>query len=92
MSNIAELPTTPTHPTDWQEHAACRFEDINLFFPLEGDDGQDVALRYSLAKGICAFCPVRQPCLDYALTLDERFGVWGGLTPHQRAQLTPLTG
>lgn len=87
MSDIINLPIAPAQPTDWQEHAACRLEDTNLFFSVEGDEPKDSALRYSLAKRICAICPVRQPCLSFALALDERHGIWGGLTPHQRAQL-----
>jgi WhiB family redox-sensing transcriptional regulator len=87
MLGLVDLPVAPSHSTDWQEHAACRFEDTGLFFPMEGDEPSHIELRYSLAKRICALCPVRQPCLDFALALDERFGIWGGLTPHQRAKL-----
>jgi WhiB family redox-sensing transcriptional regulator len=39
------------------------------------------------AKRICAYCPVRQACLDYALNAGEPHGIWGGLTPGERTEL-----
>lgn len=38
-------------------------------------------------KRVCDGCPVRVECLDYALTANEREGVWGGLTPRERAKV-----
>ncbi len=32
------------------------------------------------AKAICSRCVVREECLDYALTGNERYGIWGGMT------------
>jgi hypothetical protein len=43
--------------------------------------------RFSTAVEICGRCPMRARCLDQALCSDERLGVWGGLTPDQRAAL-----
>ena len=39
------------------------------------------------AKAICAQCPVRQACLEYALTNRERDGVWGGATERERRRI-----
>ena len=39
---------------------------------------------------ICANCTVRQDCLEMVIVLedtDDRWGVFGGLTPPQRAKL-----
>jgi WhiB family redox-sensing transcriptional regulator len=36
---------------------------------------------------ICRGCPVRAECLASALERDERYGLWGGLTPNERAAL-----
>ena len=36
------------------------------------------------AVELCAGCPVRQECLDYALAVDEQFGIWGGVAFDQR--------
>ena len=41
------------------------------------------------AKALCATCPVRVECLEYADDNDEREGIWGGLTPTERGK-TPL--
>ena len=39
------------------------------------------------AVEVCHRCPVRSRCLDQALEAGETLGVWGGLTPAQRAAL-----
>jgi len=39
------------------------------------------------AVRVCQRCPVQESCLDYALTHDIDFGVWGGLTERQRRTL-----
>ena len=35
----------------------------------------------------CAHCPVAAQCLDYALTHNLRFGIWGGTSGHERKRL-----
>ena len=42
---------------------------------------------YAQAVEICHRCPVRTRCLNQALSAGETAGVWGGLTPAQRAAL-----
>ena len=64
---------------DWQEHAACRGQ-AKKFYPDEGGYTNEVF-------AVCAVCPVKDECLRYALKNDERFGVWGGLSPLQRQRL-----
>lgn len=72
-------------PQPWRRDAACTVPSLNLFFvPQHATDGQR---RVALAKAICATCPVRQECLDYALITRERFGVWGGHTVKERNKL-----
>lgn len=44
------------------------------------------------AKKACAGCPVRPDCLRTAIDNDERYGVWGGLDPNERWQLTHKDG
>ena len=39
------------------------------------------------ARRVCARCPVREPCLDYAITNRIVYGVWGGLTGRERRAL-----
>lgn len=43
------------------------------------------------AKALCAVCPVREACRDYAIANDETDGVWGGLTPDERADYARTT-
>jgi WhiB family redox-sensing transcriptional regulator len=43
--------------------------------------------RFSAAVEICGGCSMRASCLDQALRGGERLGVWGGLTPDERAAL-----
>jgi WhiB family redox-sensing transcriptional regulator len=40
---------------------------------------------------MCQRCDVRQDCLDFALTHDERDGIWGGLTSKERKKLATST-
>jgi hypothetical protein len=36
------------------------------------------------AKAICGACHVRQECLEFALSHDQVYGIWGGTTPEDR--------
>lgn len=38
----------------------------------------------------CSRCPVMGLCRDYAVMASEREGVWGGLTPLDRRELTGM--
>lgn len=64
----------------WQQRAACRGSDPELFFPDRGEDADP-------AKKICADCPVRQECLEAALARGERFGIWGGMSERERRKI-----
>lgn len=69
---------------DWRERAACLNYPLDLFFP-EGSSGSPaVAAQVAEATAVCAGCPVRAQCLDWALSNGERFGVWGGQAEGQR--------
>lgn len=78
---------------DWRESAACRGADPNLFIP-ERDDTSGRNTRYpDQVKAMCAACPVRQECLDYALVLGGQLaGYWGGTTPRQRRTMHANAG
>jgi WhiB family transcriptional regulator, redox-sensing transcriptional regulator len=67
--------------TDWRVHAACRDVDPELFFPLGTSDIS--LLQIDAAKQICRTCPVREPCLRWALDSGDA-GVWGGTTEQER--------
>ena len=69
----------------WQWRAACRGEDTALFFPPSHFELKDEKLtRERRAKAICAVCPVRPECLEYAVRTKESHGIWGGLNELER--------
>ena len=43
--------------------------------------------REARAKEICRTCPVKAPCLDYAIQIREPHGIWGGLNEAERQNL-----
>jgi len=64
----------------WQTDALCAQTDPEAFFPEKGGSTRD-------AKKVCGACNVRAQCLEYALSNDERFGIWGGLSERERRRL-----
>ncbi|MFE0806016.1 WhiB family transcriptional regulator [Streptomyces sp. NPDC058794] len=74
------IETIATPDLAWQEEALCAQTGGDFFFPEPGSSVRD-------AKRICALCPIRTACLEYALSNDERFGVWGGLSEKERLAL-----
>jgi WhiB family redox-sensing transcriptional regulator len=68
--------------TDWRSAGACLSADPDLFFPIA--IGAVEERQVALARRICAVCPVRQECLDFALRSGEAHGIWGGTTPDER--------
>ena len=82
-----DLEVLPPAPP-WFADAACRDHDPALWFPEERRPA-------TAAKAVCAACPVRDPCLSWALdevdvaadespTTSCRFGVFAGLSPRER--------
>lgn len=70
---------------DWRDSAACQGADLDLFFGT-GYDETDKARdkREAKAKKICAGCPVRDACLNWALNTGIAYGVWGGFGEDER--------
>lgn len=64
----------------WRKHAACRGAAPEIFYPASDEEAGQ-------AKAMCGICPVRQPCLEHALTSREREGVWGGATERERRRM-----
>src|SRR5580693_6296174 len=69
----------------WQDAAACRGEDLLLFFGPDGERQPEREIRERKAKGVCAACPVRLECLNYAVSRPEKYGTWGGLNEDERS-------
>lgn len=64
----------------WRESAKCKNEDVNLFMSNSKQEIND-------AKAICIGCPVLKQCLDYAITNDIPYGVWGGTSQSERKSM-----
>jgi len=66
---------------EWFANAACVGADVNLFFPFETNEQNP---DYAPALFVCSGCSAQKECLDYATRTNQRDGVWGMTTPHQR--------
>ncbi len=60
----------------------CAETDPALFFPEKGEGNKSRA-----AARICARCPIREQCLDEALSRHERYGIWGGVSERDRRKM-----
>lgn len=71
----------------WMSLAACAGMDPDLWFP---DRCDGAALETAVA--VCAGCPVRGRCLDYALNETLSYGIFAGTTPGERQLLRAQRG
>ena len=69
----------------WMARGACRPQDPALFFPPLGASTED-------AKAVCALCPVRARCLEYAILEGIEHGVWGGASDAERRRIRKARG
>lgn len=69
------------HTETWREQALCAQADPDAWFPERGESAR-------AAKRICVECPVARECLESALANSEQYGIWGGLSEHERRALT----
>ena len=84
MTDISRLPGPQSDKWEWQLLGSCRGADSDLFFHPEGERGPTRSNREAAAKAICAGCPVLTACREAALAAREPYGVWGGLSEHER--------
>ncbi|CAH0313199.1 Redox-responsive transcriptional regulator WhiB3 [Rhodococcoides fascians] len=68
-------------------NAACRSMPVSMFYPPLGLRGYSLRNLERQAKLVCDRCPVVTRCLQHALDTDERHGVWGGSTAHERSAM-----
>ncbi len=66
--------------TDWMSQAKCKDMDPDVFFPSDG-------VGVQIAQRVCLVCPVKLPCLEYALAHRVHEGVWGGTSERERRRL-----
>ena len=79
---VARLFTNPT----WMETAPCKGAGAVFYGPLGNGSGGDPRWARE-AKAICATCPHRIRCLEYALDNNEDHGIWGGLSVRERRSI-----
>jgi len=77
IPNHSHKPKRYATDTGWQQHAACRGADPEMFFD---------ANRTAEALALCRRCPLiaKAPCR--ALGRRERDGVWGGMVHQPRKE------
>jgi WhiB family redox-sensing transcriptional regulator len=68
----------------WTDRAICHGADPELWFPL--GYGNEFTAQIDEAKAICDECPIRDDCLNEALT-NHLNGIWGGTTDEERRDL-----
>jgi len=69
----------------WRACAACADVPSDVFFPV-GETGEAL-VQIARAKAVCARCPVRESCLDFALRTNQQYGIWGGTDEDQRRRI-----
>jgi WhiB family redox-sensing transcriptional regulator len=70
---------------EWWTLAACQSVDPDLFFPMSATNPARADM--AAAKAVCARCPVRAECLQYALAAGQVHGIWGGMSEEERRLL-----
>lgn len=66
--------------TAWMQKGKCRELPPETFFPSDG-------VGVEIARRICADCPVKESCLEYALHNRIEHGVWGGASERERRRI-----
>ncbi|MGH9030245.1 MAG: WhiB family transcriptional regulator [Acidimicrobiales bacterium] len=65
---------------EWMARGKCKDMDPAIFFPNDG-------LGVQAAQRLCADCPVKVACLEYALANRVDHGVWGGTSERERRRI-----
>ena len=66
----------------WRSKAACKGLSADIFYPSTEDDADAIP-----AKAVCSECAVRESCLEHALAVREKDGIWGGATERERRRI-----
>ena len=77
---------TESRTDSWRSFASCLGRDVNIFFPEWGKN----RAHKPVINQICGDCPVKQECLEYALSLPEQIGFFGGMSARERERILVL--
>lgn len=67
---------------EWHERGVCRTVDPDLWFEAHPS-------KYDPVFKMCAECPVQVDCLRQSFDDSEEFGIWGGMSAHERERTLP---
>jgi WhiB family redox-sensing transcriptional regulator len=67
---------------EWHERGTCRQVDPELWF-------DSYPSKYDPVFQLCVECPVQVECLRQSFDNREEFGIWGGMSAHERERLIP---
>lgn len=70
---------------DWMNEGSCRPHPTEWWFDIHPHSA-----IYKQAVNICANCPVRVTCLEWALQwpVHDLHGIWGGTSQRERLRIT----
>jgi WhiB family redox-sensing transcriptional regulator len=86
------LPLPTTEAWSWLLNARCRGSNDDVFFAPHGERPDAARRRQQQAISCCVGCAVIEECRDYALTYEEPWGVWGGLSESERRRILDSQG
>lgn len=75
----------PVRGLSWQDRAACVHADPELFFGPDQEGRGKKKAREKKAVAVCAACPVRSECDQFAAASGVKYGVFGGKTEQERS-------
>ena len=79
-AEVIERSRHPASEYEWRNNATCARPEIASAFWYSDQHGEQ-----TIARAICADCPVKTPCLTDGLY--DQHGVWAGYSPNERARL-----
>lgn len=74
----------------WMAEARCRSVGVEMFFAEHPGETGYLNQAKAVCNGVTGEddpCPVRDACLAWALRVDDRFAILGGLTARARLKL-----
>jgi WhiB family redox-sensing transcriptional regulator len=81
---IREVPRGLTDgPPGWADSASCRGSSLDFYVDSAKKRNMPTV---EACKAVCGGCPVRDTCLELAMSNKEHWGIWGGFTVEERGR------